>query len=120
VARRKESQRRDPLDVIIGELPDRFLRANIDVGPGGEMLSLRAYTRDLTNHLSQAGHDVTPGQVMAALGIPPSEWYRIALSEGAGAGILGYRPEGGPETPRADGRGWEPRREFHVIDGEVP
>jgi hypothetical protein len=74
-----------PLDRVIENLPERFLSPVVRT-EGGEMTALRQYMADLTEHVKAVLGDPDPptGEVMSALGIPPSEWYRAVLLTGSG------------------------------------
>lgn len=71
------------LEAVIAALPDRFTAPEVYT-EGGQMTGLRDYMRDLSAHLAEALDTDSPPtlEVMAALGIPPSEWYGCALEAG--------------------------------------
>lgn len=89
---RWQTQRRDKLDDILDRIPERFT-TNISVTVEDvQMASLSGYARDLDRWLRDElgipqespryrGQHVPVLEVMDALGIPPSEWFRQALSD---------------------------------------
>ena len=77
-ARRGQGQRYT-LDAALENLPDRFMDAEV-VAVDGDMVGLRKYMADLTDHLeAQTGRRDQTVAAMQTLGIPPSEWYRALL-----------------------------------------
>lgn len=80
---RRNASGSGPLDRVIENIPERFLSPVVRTEDGA-MTGLRAYTADLTEHLRTALNQPNPPtvDVMAALGIAPSEWYRAVLSQG--------------------------------------
>ena len=79
---RKNSRPRGALDAAIENLPERFLAPEVRT-EAGQMTGLAAYMADLGQHLREVlGTDSPPTiDVMTAIGIPPSRWYRAALEE---------------------------------------
>lgn len=77
--RRKPSRR--SLESVLENLPDRFYEPKV-YAEDGAMTGLRAYMADLSEHLCQElGTDNPPTvEVMTALGIPPSDWYRAVMT----------------------------------------
>lgn len=77
VARRS---RRGPGTDVADTLPARFYQADAAVD-GGVMVGLASYMSDLADYLHrQFGEQALNAvDVMTALGIPPSEWYRAML-----------------------------------------
>jgi hypothetical protein len=78
---RRGSQRRGSLDSVLENLPERFREAEV-YAENGTMTGLQAYMADLSEHLRQelGTEDPPTVDVMTALGIPPSEWYRALLT----------------------------------------
>lgn len=88
---RWQTQRRDKLDDVLDRIPERFT-TNISVTvEHGQMVGLSDYTRDLDRWLRDElgipqespryqGRTAPVSEVMEALGVPPSEWFRQALS----------------------------------------
>ncbi|MGL6235694.1 MAG: hypothetical protein ACRC20_10145 [Segniliparus sp.] len=65
------------------DLPGRFYNPQPAV-KDGDLVGLRDYIRDLTTYLDEhlaptRRDDPSVTDVMAEIGIPPSEWYRHAL-----------------------------------------
>jgi hypothetical protein len=93
------------VEAIVEGLPDRFLTASVSV-ENGTMASLQSYMRDLADYLRQVTGDQEPPitAVMAAIGIPPSAWYRAAFAEIPPPGILD-----GPQAPFMAPRALSPK-----------
>jgi hypothetical protein len=87
------------LAAAIDRLPDRFLNPVFDVD--GQLSGMRDYMRDLQAHLERdLGRPVDQfelhGVVMTELGIPVSEWVRIALAKQAERQRLEWLFQRGP------------------------
>lgn len=71
------------LDELIDNLPERFYTP-VPETTGGQMTGLSDYIRDLAHWIQEQtgnpGRDLVP-EVMRTIGCPPSEWYRVLLSE---------------------------------------
>lgn len=79
------------VDELVDRLPDRFLVPALEV-ENGNMTGLGRYMRDLDDYLRQemglpsttdprsAGKPLPVAEVMAAIGCPPSDWYRELLT----------------------------------------
>jgi hypothetical protein len=78
---RHSAKQRQSLEAVVAALPARFREAK--VYSDGAMTALRVYTADLSEHLRQElGTDDPPTvEVMTMLGIPPSEWYRLLMTQ---------------------------------------
>lgn len=80
---RRNANRQRSLADLVESLPARF-REDVEVyAESGAMTALAAYISDLSEHLSrELGTENPPTvEVMTALGIPPSEWYRVLLTQ---------------------------------------
>ncbi|PVA78480.1 hypothetical protein DDJ40_09890 [Mycobacteroides abscessus] len=78
----RRSTQHKSIDFVIARLPERFTQ--IELSGGTDQLA--AYMMDLTAYLQRElnlppSADVPTGEVMAAIGAPPSEWYRQMLSQ---------------------------------------
>jgi hypothetical protein len=85
-------------------LPDRFLEPVFDVD--GQLSGCREYMRDLKTHLERdLGREVDQYEVhsvMTELGIPVSEWLRVALEQQGERQRLEWLFEGGPKLVRPE------------------
>ena len=93
------------LAAAIDRLPARFLDPVFDVD--GQLSGCREYMRDLQAHLERdLGREVDQyevhGIVMTELGIPISEWLRIALEKQAERQRLEWLFQGGPKLVRPE------------------
>lgn len=79
------------VDQLVDQLPHQFLVPELEV-ENGNMTGLGRYMRELDEHLRQqlgllpttdprsAGQHPPVAEVMAAIGCPPSDWYRELLT----------------------------------------
>jgi hypothetical protein len=78
---RRRSTNRASLPEVVDRLPDRFFRIDFVVDP--TMSGLRAYMNDLGRHLTQElgyhADQCVVVEVMAGIGVPPVEWYRLGF-----------------------------------------
>jgi len=93
------------LAAAIDRLPARFLDPVFDVD--GQLSGCREYMRDLQAHLERdLGREVDQyevhGIVMTELGIPISEWLRIALEKQGERQRLEWLFQSGPKLVRPE------------------
>lgn len=93
VKRRGTGRPDQSISALIERLPDRFLSPVLETSHGN-MIGLQKFMADLDVHLrdelglwpaedprSRRDHEPPVSEVMAAIGCPPSEWYRELLRE---------------------------------------